>query len=611
MPAAPAAALSPETGRAAPSPRWSLRPALLLALLVLLAHGGALFCGFIWDDDDYVTGNETLRTLGGLGAIWTELGATPQYYPLVHTSYWLEYRLFGLAPAGYHATNLVLHAAGSVLLWRVLALLCVPGAWLAAALFAVHPVHVESVAWITERKNTLSLVFYLASALVYLRRALAPQPASRLDGRYFLSLGLFACALLSKTVTASLPAALLLVLWWKKGRIRRRWLLELAPFLAAGIPLGLLTAWLERSQVGAVGEFWQQSPLERGLIAGRILWFYAGKLAWPHPLAFIYPRWEVDASAPAQWLPPLAALAAVAACALAQPRIGRGALVALLFFGGTLVPALGFFDVAPMRFSFVADHFQYHASIGPLALAAALLARAAAPLAGAARRAAALAAALLLAGLAALSQQQTLVYRDLLSLWSDTVAKNPQGWMPQLNLGHALEERGDLPGAIARYRRALELRPGYARANINLGAALARAGELEAAERHLREALAVAWPSATAHFDLANVLKQRKRPREAEEHYRHALRFDPGHAGAHTNLAALLLARGDAADALLHYREALRLEPHSAAAHANLAAAALALGDRETAIGSLREALRLDPSRGRARELLRQLERAP
>lgn len=587
------------------SVRRSALPYLALALLVLAAHGGALWCGFIWDDDDYVIENETLRSLGGIWRIWTQLSATPQYYPLVHSSYWIEYRLFGLTASAYHATNLLLHAVGCGLVFRVLRLLEVPGAWFAAALFAVHPVHVESVAWITERKNTLSLVFYLGSALLFLRRGLRADAPLRLDGRYFASLALFACALLSKTVTASLPAALLLGLWWKEAPALRRRALELVPFLALGIPLGLLTAWLEQSQVGAVGEFWQQTPLERALIAGRALWFYAGKLVWPQPLAFIYPRWQVDAGEAWQWLFPLSALAVVAAGISARRRFGRGPLTALLFFGGTLMPALGFFDVAPMRFSYVADHFQYHASLGLLALFGAALAFAARRLPKAARRASAVA---LLAALALLSQRQTLVYRDLLSLWSDTVAKNPEGWMPQVNLGHALEERGDLPGAIARYRRSLELRPGYARANINLGSALSRTGDLDAAERHLREALEVAWASATAHFDLGNVLKKQKRSSEAEEHYRLALRFDPEHTGAHTNLGVLLLARGDAAGALEHYRAVLRREPGSPAAHANFASAALALGELQQAEVALRESLRLDPSQPGVRRALQQLE---
>jgi tetratricopeptide (TPR) repeat protein len=451
----------------------------------------------------------------------------------------------------------------------------------------------------------LSLVFYLSSALVFLRRALAPESPQGWDRRYFASLALFVCALLSKTVTASLPAALLLVLVWKGARNLPRRALELAPFVLIGVPLGILTAALERTQVGAVGEFWQQTALERMLIAGRVVWFYAGKLVWPSPLAFIYPRWEVDGAQAWQWLFPLGALAAPAVAWLARHRVGAGPLVALLFFGGTLVPALGFFDVAPMRFSYVADHFQYHASIGLLALFAAGLASATvrAP-SGAAR----VAACALLAALAFTSERQTRVYRDLVTLWSDTVAKNPKGWMPQLNLGHALEGAGDLRGAVSHYQRALELRPGYARANMNLGSALARLGDLDAAERHLRAALAVAWPSATAHFDLGNVLKKRGRDAEAESEYRLALRFEPDHAGAHTNLGALLLARGDAQEALAHYRAVALRRPDSAMAQANLASAALALGDRALAAQALAASLRIDPDQPAVREALARIE---
>ena len=253
-------------------------PGALLFLLVCLAYLPALRDGFIWDDDSYVTGNPTLRNLHGLYRIWFELGAVPQYYPLVHTTFWLEYHLWGLHPPGYHLINILLHAAAAVLLWQVLRGLQLPGAWLAAALFALHPIEVESVSWITERKNVLSAVFYFAAVLAYLRFAAwaVPEGANRRRWRwYFLALLLFLAALLSKTVTCSLPAALLLVCWWKQGRVRWADVYPLLPFFVVGMGLGLLTAGMEKYHVGAQGADWSLSFADRCLIAGRALWFCA------------------------------------------------------------------------------------------------------------------------------------------------------------------------------------------------------------------------------------------------------------------------------------------------------------------------------------------------
>ena len=371
-----------------PSPtlnHYSWAPGVLLVLLSAIVYWPTLGNRFVWDDDDYVQENGTLSSTAGLNAIWSDPAATPQYYPLVHTSYWIEHAFWGLNPRGYHIDNLLLHAAAALLVWRLLVCLAVPGAWLAAAIFAIHPVEVESVAWITERKNVLSCVFALSSMLAYLRFApptlLAPtaprNTARRVDGAFYvLAFVLYVAALLSKTVTATVPAVLLVIYWWKQGTFSWREAARLLPFFAVGLAFSAVTISLEKTQVGAVGESWNLSPVERVLIAGRAVWFYAGKLAWPHPLIFFYPRWIIDATVAWQYLFPAAAVGAIIALWLARRRIGRGPLAALLIFMGVLTPALGFFNVYPFQYSFVADHFQYHASIALIALAAALLATA-------------------------------------------------------------------------------------------------------------------------------------------------------------------------------------------------------------------------------------------
>ncbi|MFZ5830616.1 MAG: O-GlcNAc transferase, partial [Planctomycetota bacterium] len=349
-----------------------------LLVMPFAAYIPAIRGGFIWDDDAYVVHNQTLRSLDGLRRIWFEPMSIPQYYPLVHTSFWVEYQAWGLWPAGYHAVNVALHSLTSLMLYVVLRRLALPGAWLASALFAIHPVHVESVAWITERKNVLSGLFYVLSFLAYLRFLDARKTGARATWSWYLAACLlFIGAMLSKTVACSLPAAILLVHWWKQGRIGWRELAPTLPLFAVGLSLGLTTAYLERVHVGASGDEFHWTFLERCLIAGRALWFYAAKLLVPVRLTFFYPRWKIDATNPVQWAYPIGAMALVAALWFARHRLGRGPLVAVLFFGGTLFPALGFINVYPMRYSFVADHFQYLASIGILALFAAAISTAA------------------------------------------------------------------------------------------------------------------------------------------------------------------------------------------------------------------------------------------
>jgi len=420
--------------------------ALGLIVATLIAYAPALRAGFIWDDDAYVSENQTLRSGDGLRKIWFELGATPQYYPLVFTTFWAEYQIWEARPTGYHLINVLLHALSAVLLWRLLRLLGVPGAWIGAAVFALHPVNVESVAWISERKNVLSGMFYLSSALAYFHfdARLLSTDAGRAR-IYALSLFLFLCALLSKTVTATLPAALLLVIWWKRGRVRWRDFQRVLPFFVLGMVFGLVTAWTERIHVGATGASWNFGPLDRVLIAGRAVWFYASKLVWPNELTFIYPHWRIDSQIWWQFLFPVAALALLAALWFLRGRIGRGPLVAALFFGGTLVPALGFFNVYPMRYSFVADHFQYLAGIGLITLAVAAGTSAIAKFDDDRKRMTAIVAALVLLVLGTLTWQQARICTDLRGS-GDALA------------GHATEEPASLDGA--RQSRELVLLTG-------------------------------------------------------------------------------------------------------------------------------------------------------
>jgi tetratricopeptide (TPR) repeat protein len=531
--------------------QW-LAAALLIAVTVI-AYLPALRAGFIWDDDDYVTKNQTLRDLAGLRDIWFKVGAVPQYYPLVHTTFWLEYHMWGLNPFGYHLLNVVLHALAAVLLWRALNWLQIPGAWLGAAVFALHPVEVESVAWITERKNVLSAVFYFAAALTYLRFAqLKDSGASEKRPWYFYSGALlsFMAALLSKTVTASLPAALLLIRWWKKGRLSWNDFVPLLPFFMLSGAFGWITAWMEKYQVGAEGLEWSLAFSQRFLLAGRALWFYIGKLAWPSHLTFIYPHWDLN---PKEWWQSLFLLAAIIVVAglwLGRRWIGRAPVVAVLFFGGTLFPALGFVNVYPFRYSYVADHFQYLASVGLIALAAAALSQ--------------LPRAFwigLLGLLGFLTWHQTQIYRDVQTLWQDTLAKNPQCWMAHNNLGNALLKIGKVDEAIAEYQRGIKIQPNLARSHDNLGLAFLQKGELNEAISSFQRACEINPNDAEARADLGNAFLLKNEVDEAIVHYRKALEINPAYAQADYNLGVALRQKGKIDEAVAHYQKALQIKP--------------------------------------------------
>lgn len=475
----------------------------VIVLIVVAAYLPALYGGYIWDDDVYVTKNPALTSVEGLWSSWTHLSANVQYYPLVFTSFWLEYHVWQLSPFGYHFVNVVLHLLNAFLVWHILRRLEVRGAWLAAALFAIHPVHVESVAWITERKNVLSGFFYLGAMAAYLRFARCwSDDASRDEGAppakawraWALAFLLFAFALLSKTVTVTLPVALLVLAWWKRGTLEKRDVLPLVPFLLMGAVMASVTPYLERVQVGAAGSEWNLTLIDRVLIAGRAIWFYLWKLFLPVHLVFSYPRWSVDASRWWQYLFPVAALGTVIVLYLKRDRIGRGPLAAALFFVVTLAPALGFFDFYPMRYSYVADHFQYLASLGPIALISALLSKAAdrlirdqtGPAADTRRLAIRSLVSLLLVTLAILTWRQSRIYRNEPTLWSDTIRKNPDSWMAYNNLGLFLYRQGDLGRALPLFQQSVNINPDNPESHYNLAVVLRAIGMEADAQSHFR-----------------------------------------------------------------------------------------------------------------------------
>jgi protein O-mannosyl-transferase len=583
----------------------SHRAKLQGALLIVLACASfwpSVNGGYVLDDDIYVTNNADLRSTDGLNRIWFQMGAEPDYYTLVYSTFWVEYHLWGLAPLGYHAVNVALHALGALLLWRLLLRLRVPAAWLAAAIFTVHPICVESIAWITELKNTLSQFLALASMLCYLRferaqvATIAAESCNRRWRFYAAALVLFAAALLSKTAVVALPAVLLVIYWWKRGSIGWRTAAPLVPLFLMALAMGAVTIWIETHYNGAHGADWSFSPLERLLIAGRALWFYAGKLIWPHPLAFFYPRWSINTYEWWQYLYPAAALVTLAAFWLARSKIGRGPLAAVLIFAGVLLPVLGFVNTCYMRCFFVADHLQYQAAGALTALATAAVWTAVKRYCSRPMRSMAVtAAAMLLGTFVVLSWRQCRLYADAITLNHDTLAKNPDCWLAHNNLGVALIDSGRVQDAIKHFEEALRLRPNFPEAENNLGHALLVLGNASPAMEHFQLAIRLKPDYAEAHDNLGNLYQRSGRLDDAIQEYETALKTNPNSFGAHNNLGIVLRATGRIHAAIDHCQQAVRLQPDSPEACNNYGNALLTAGQAQDAIEQYQHSLRMRP----------------
>jgi Flp pilus assembly protein TadD len=561
--------------------------ALLIFLTVtLIAYLPALNGGLIWDDDAHLTSPE-LRSFHGLVEIWTHPEVTQQYYPLVHSAFWLEHKLWGDRPLPYHLVNIFLHAISAVILLRILRRLRVPGAWLAAGLFALHPVQVETVAWISELKNTLSGAFFLSAALLYIR-----FDETRRRSFYFLALALFVLGLFCKSVIATLPAALLIVFWWQRGKLslkRDSW--PLLPFFIVGMAAGSFTAWVERTYIGAQGVEFNFSLIERCLIAGRAFWFYLSKLFWPRDLIFIYPRWQVSQTVWWQYLFPFAALLLLVLL-WAWRRKQRAPLAGLLLFFGMLFPALGFFNVYPFVYSFVADHFQYLASIGIFALIGAALTLLFGLRGNRYRKLGIVTSLLLLTVLFALTYRQSRMYASTETLYRATLHKNPDCWMAHDNLGVILVSNGQLDEAIDHYHEALKLRPSNPQTHYDLGIALRRKGQTDAAIREYKEALQLRPNYQKAHNNLGNLLFQDGKIDEAVSHLRQALELQSDYAEAHNNLGNALMQKRMVDEAISHYEKALEIRSQYREAHFNLAGALVEVGRLDEGIGHYREAMK-------------------
>ena len=563
--------------------RTSLAAAAIVTL-ALVAYMPALQAGYIWDDDSYLTANPHVQAPDGLARIWVP-GNTPQYYPLVFTSFWIEHAVWGLRPVGYHLVNILLHAFNAVLVWRLMRRLGLRGAWLIGAIFALHPIHVESVAWITERKNLLSGCFYLLAGFAYLRfdqRRAEPGEGGESWGWYGASLGLYVAALGSKSITCSLPAALILVMLYLRRPLTWRHLWPLVAMLAIGVLAAANTVLMERVHVGASGPEWDHGLADRVLIASRSLLFYPAKLLWPNPLMFVYPRWTIDPGNVLSWWRPLVVLATGVAAAVAWTRGRRGPFVALAFYAGTVLPAVGFINVYPHRFSFVADHFLYLASLGIIAMVVSgavwLVPR---------RRPLQIGlATVTLVVLGGLAHRQARTYRNAESVWMDTLAKNPDSWMPHT---HMSVIRLQQLGAIDRAAEPDRWRSVLAQARRHAERAVAKRPDDPQVLGKLSEALRLEGRHDEAFEHQSTVI------RLLDERYGDETRWMQRDVEELVKLARLHNARNEIERAEVTYRRAAALEPTLVISRYELASLLAAQGRLDEAVPELRHVLSVQP----------------
>ncbi len=576
---------------------WRAIGAIAIVAVTALVYWPALRGNFVWDDEQLITGNPLLRNASGLVEIWTG-GRTADFFPLTNTVFWIEWHLFGNNPAGFHIVNIILQAVDALLVWLVLSRLKIPGAWLAGLIFAIHPINAESVAWISELKNVLSLFFALLSGFCFLETE-DRQFLSR-AAAYAASLFFFVFALLSKSQVVFLPVVLLLFAWWRSGGLNsvqfRREAIRTWPFFATAIILGLITVWFQNRGIGEE-EILAGSLGRRLANAGMAVWWYAAKVFAPAKLSAIYSPWRFDQPRMFEWLPLLALILLLVALWLLDNRPARALFFALSSFVIALAPVLGFFRMAYLRSgTLVADHFVYFASIPFIALAAAVISIlwGRADRAGRPVIAAGVIIALFMLGVSTITRAG--VFRDESTLWSDTLNKNPDAWQAHVRLGQLLFNQQQFAAALPHLQRAVELKPDLPDNRNLLGLDFCRLERFEEGIAEYRAALRLKEAQqnisgvATIRTNLANALTI---------------------SGNNLTLGSREItpdARQRYEEAIAEYDKALQLEPQQPAIHRNLGILLARLGRYDEAEAHLRTTLEISPNEPVARELLEEIE---
>jgi len=568
-----------------------------IALLTFFVYFPSLTNGFIWDDDDYITNNFSIQKAEGLKEIWFSY-KTPQYYPVVFSSFWLEHKLWGLNPTGYRAINLVFHVFNALLIYVILFKLYRPLALPAALIFALHPVQVETVAWITERKNIYSAFFYLFATFFYIRFYDSHQKKD-----YCLSLLSFTFALLSKSISVTFVIVPLLIRWWQGQKFRKLDFIQLTPFVLLGFLAGLNTVYLEIVRVGAKGSSWSLPLLGKIVLPGKIILFYLYKLVFPSELIFFYPRWSIDPSVLWQWLPSVCVALTLGLLYYFRARIGRAAFALFLCFAASLFPALGFFNVYPMIYSYVADHFQYIASISMiifLCAAAGFIAKrmvferfAFAPKARQIVFISALVLIVSILGFKSYSYSKAFESRE--TLFMDVIQKNPRAWMAHNNLGMVYISKGKISKAFDQFQETLKIKPKDCTALNNLGNIYKAQGLWEKA-RTAYETCLVADPDyATAYNNLGLVNVHSGDLQQARELFEKAAALDPMAHNTHLNLGLLYLQQKEYDRSMVHYDKAIAIHPYYVEAYLQMGLLYAQTGRKTEAREAFEKVLEIDP----------------
>ena len=580
-----------DTKRPAPNP-WLPWQVLAIVAAVLWIYWPALNGGWQWDDDLYLTKNLLLNDPARLWKAWFVPGSFIEYYPIAQTVQWVQWQLWHEQTFGYHMTNVVLHAASALLVWRLLAKLGLRYAWLGGLLFAVHPAEAESVAWIAELKNALSLPPFLLAMCAWIE-----YDERRSRRGYAIAFAWFVAAMLCKITMAPFAFVILLYAWWKRGRVGWADVMAATPFLVVAVILAAVTIHAGQVYVmdvmpnaGAPDGF-----LAKLALAGSILAFYLGIFLWPVGLLPAYAKWAINPPASLLFLPWFVLLVLVMFAWTARRTWGRHVLLGLGFFLLFLAPFLGLHWVSYMNFTWVMNHFLYIPGIGLIGLAVAGLEKAMGLAPKQTRPVAFGVAGMVVALLALVAQQDAGLYRDPETLWTYAEQRDPKSYAAHNQLGVALNQKGEAAAALDQFEEASALEPDFAEAFNNLGTGLLENGRAAEAADAFRRAVKLAPRYAIAYYNLGNALKKTGQLPEAIAQFEQSLKLDPLNAEAENNLADVLLAAGRNDEAFAHFARAAEISPGYAGAQYNWGVALLQTHDVPGAIGHFQRAVVINP----------------
>jgi len=575
---------------------WLISCVAFVLILSFFAYLPELKGEFLWDDDA-LTDNPLIRSADGIQQIWLEPSKNVKeehYWPLVYSTFWVENRLWGMNPLGYKLTNFLLHLLNTALIGVALRRLAVPGAWLAAAIFCLHPFHVASVAWVIERKDTLSTALYLLAFLSYLE-----FDRRRSGVHYALAIAFFMGAMLSKSVAVTLPFALALVIWWKRNPARARDFTPLVPFMLLALFVALLDVSFVRSHSSYSSGM---NMIEKILVASRGVFFYLLDNFAPAGLVQIYPRWMINWHLLQAYAFPVAVTVLLLLLWNFRGRLGKGPLVATLFFVITLAPSSGLVDFGYMRHTFVADRFAYLASVGPTALVAAAMALIAMRLNGWLPHVAKVAGFTLLLALGLMTYSRSMVYKNLKSLSKDTLAKNPDAWLARFNLASVLYNEGKLEEAYEHLSEVAKRSPEFPKSYLGMAMVRQKQGRIDESIELYKQAVEKKseFPDplqyASALTDLGQALLKQGKANEAYGYLKEAAALRPDDPDNYFTIGTARLMEGQLAEAERSFEEAITLRPNFPKAISNIGVIRIREGRTVEAISYFSQALQLDPS---------------